>query len=170
MGENILTSAYNGVLKVIKLLVVVLAAILVVIVFANVISRYFLNFALAWSDEAARFLFIWVSLLGAVIANAKNEHMKLDILVQKVPEKVGQFILLISNIIILIILGVLFKGGITISIENFSWLSPALEIPYGLVYSIAPFCILILIIQTLMKIYDITKSLLGVSQKSKGGK
>jgi TRAP-type C4-dicarboxylate transport system permease small subunit len=169
MGENALTNVYDGLLKIIKFLVVVLSIALVVIVFANVISRYFLNFALAWSDEAARFLFIWVSFLGAVLANAKNEHMKLDILVQKVPEKVGKVILLISNIIILIILGVLFKGGITIAVQNYSWLTPALEISYGLVYSIAPFCILILVIQTLVKIYSITKSLLRFSQKSKRG-
>ena len=61
------------------LLVVVEVAILS----AGVISRYVFNSPLLWSDELARFLFLWLSMLGAVVALRRNEHMRLSVLVNR---------------------------------------------------------------------------------------
>lgn len=155
---DILNTFYGGLLKGIKLLLTVLVTALCIVVFGNVISRYFLHFALAWSDEAARFLFIWVTFLGAILANAKNEHMNLDIVIQKVPAKLGKTILILANIVVLVILAFVLKGGTTITIENLEWMSPAMEISYGMVFSIVPISCVILMLQTLAKLYGIIKS------------
>jgi tripartite ATP-independent transporter DctM subunit len=49
----------------------------IVILFAGVVSRYIYNKPLTWSDELASVLFLWLAMLGAVIALRRGEHMRL---------------------------------------------------------------------------------------------
>lgn len=165
MTGNFINTAYNGLLKVITFLVVILSITLVVVVFANVISRYFLDASLAWSSEAARFLFIWTSFLGIVLANAKFEHMKFDLVVSRAPEKISRIISIAAYLIMLVVMCFIVRGGITIVINDLTWMTPALNISYGFVYSIVPFCVTILILQTVARIYANVKILFGFSQK-----
>ena len=164
MGINVVNTFYNGLLKGIKYLIVVLGSILIVVVFFNVISRSFLNSSLGWVDETARFLFIWLTFLGAILANATNEHMHLDFVVDLLPKKVGQVIVVAANTVVLIILGLIVKGGITIVIQNYDWMTPALEISYGLVYTIVPISGVILMIQIIARIINIIRSMLEMSK------
>ena len=50
----------------------------IAILFAGVVSRYVFNKPLTWSDELASILFLWLAMLGAVIALRRGEHMRLD--------------------------------------------------------------------------------------------
>lgn len=153
MGQGLIKSCHDKLLQVIGWLITIMAAVLIIVVFSNVIGRYFFHFALAWAEETARFLFIWLSFLGAVLANANYGHMHLDIFVRWAPRKVGQLMVLAANLIILVILGLVVDGGITMTVQNYNWQTPALEISYGLVYSIAPIACFIMILQTLARIY-----------------
>ena len=49
----------------------------IVILFAGEVSRYVYNKPLTWSDELASVLFLWLAMLGAVIALRRGEHMRL---------------------------------------------------------------------------------------------
>lgn len=162
MGQGLLKSCHDKLLLVIKWLITVMAAVLIVVVFSNVIGRYFFHFALAWAEETARFLFIWLSFLGAILANANYEHMNLDIFVRWAPRKIGQLIVLFANTVVLIILGLIVDGGITMTVQNYNWQTPALEISYGLVYSIGPIACFIMMLQTLARIYRQGRLLLGL--------
>ena len=53
------------------------------ILFAGVISRYFLHIPLVWTDELASILFLWIATLGAVVAFRRGEHMRMTALVAK---------------------------------------------------------------------------------------
>ncbi|MEP6875401.1 MAG: TRAP transporter large permease subunit, partial [Burkholderiales bacterium] len=55
----------------------VLVALETLILFAGVVSRYIFNAPLTWSDELASILFLWLAMLGAVIALRRDEHMRL---------------------------------------------------------------------------------------------
>ncbi|WHH61300.1 TRAP transporter small permease [Petroclostridium sp. X23] len=154
---GVIRSIYERLLTGIKYLLVLLSTVLIVVVFSNVISRYFLHNSLAWADETARFLFIWITFLGAVLAHDRSEHMNLDIVIQSVPRKVGLTLLVIANLIVVGILILITKGGFTVVIENYEWMTPALEISYGMVYSVVPACGVILLLQTLARIVKIIK-------------
>ena len=64
-----------------------LAAVLIVvevgILLAAVIARYWLDTPLVWSDEVASLLFLWLAVLGAVIAFRRGEHMRMTALVAR---------------------------------------------------------------------------------------
>ena len=49
----------------------------IVILFAGVVARYGLRQPLIWSDELASILFLWLAMLGSVIALQRSEHMRL---------------------------------------------------------------------------------------------
>lgn len=61
----------------------VLIAVEVGILLAAVIARYWLDMPLVWSDEVASLLFLWLSVLGAVIAFRRGEHMRMTALVAR---------------------------------------------------------------------------------------
>ena len=74
--------------SVVKVIEVVCAAVLVVeicLLFAGVICRYVLHYPLVWSDELASILFIWLTMLGAVLALHKGAHLRLTAFVTRMP-------------------------------------------------------------------------------------
>lgn len=127
--------------KIIQTLIALLLALMVLIVFANVIARYFLQFSLAWSEEISRFMLIWLTFLGAVLAYNKNEHLGLDIILNVTPVKVASLIKVLVNIILIVVLALLFKGGLDLTANTLDsgWTSPAANVSYGFVYTIVPF-------------------------------
>jgi TRAP-type C4-dicarboxylate transport system permease small subunit len=65
--------------------IVVLVTLLTAVTFAQVITRYVLNDPLIWSEEAARYLFVWVSMIGAALALREGGHFGLDLLIRSMP-------------------------------------------------------------------------------------
>ncbi|AVQ85565.1 MULTISPECIES: TRAP transporter large permease [unclassified Variovorax] len=57
----------------------------VVVLLAGVVARFVLHQPLIWSDELASMLFIWLAMLGAVVALRRGEHMRMTALVSKLP-------------------------------------------------------------------------------------
>jgi TRAP-type C4-dicarboxylate transport system permease small subunit len=158
---NALKDLYKVILKLLSGLIILLATVLILVVFTNVIARYFFSSAFGWADEVARFLFIWISFIGAVIANNNSGHMNLDILIKYTPKQVGYAVQIFANIMVLIISILLTLGGIIIVQGTLAWLTPALEIPYGMVYSIAPVCCFLLAIQSIMHFVRLFKTMTG---------
>src|SRR3954471_14729695 len=64
-----------------EIIAAVLTAVEVVILFAGVVARYVFQRPFTWSDELASILFLWLPMLGAVVAFRRNEHMRMSVLV-----------------------------------------------------------------------------------------
>ncbi|WP_052401310.1 TRAP transporter small permease [Muricoccus aerilatus] len=60
-----------------------LVAAMTGVTLAQVIARYAFNEPLIWSEEAARYLFVWVSLVGAALATREGAHYALDALLER---------------------------------------------------------------------------------------
>ena len=73
------------------------------ILFAGVVSRYVFDSPLMWTDEAANFLFLWLSMLGAVVALRRNEHMRLTTLVNAVRPEWGQWLGTVGSLIVIVL-------------------------------------------------------------------
>jgi len=105
-----------------------LVAIEMLVLLAGVISRYIFNRPLTWSDELASILFLWLAMLGAVIALRRYEHMRLGFLVSLAPPRwrrwLDVFAAMISAVFMLSIIGPAKQY------MEFQWLilTPALEI------------------------------------------
>jgi len=82
--------------SIVEIVAALLIAAEIIILFAGVISRYFLQQPLVWSDELASLLFLWLASLGAVVAFRRNEHMRMTALVGMTSPRIRAFLEAIS--------------------------------------------------------------------------
>jgi TRAP-type C4-dicarboxylate transport system permease small subunit len=82
----------------------ILVAVEILVLLAGVISRYGFNRPLTWSDELASILFLWLAMLGAVIALRRSEHMRLGFLVSLAAPRLRAFVETLGTVTVLVFL------------------------------------------------------------------
>ncbi|POR51950.1 TRAP transporter large permease subunit [Bosea psychrotolerans] len=75
------------------------------ILLAGVTSRYVFNQPLHWSDEVASFLFVWLTMLGSIIALARNGHLRLTAMERRAGPRTKTVLKLASGLLIFVMLG-----------------------------------------------------------------
>ncbi len=150
---KMIETVYRAMEKFLLYIVMILLALMVIIVFANVVSRYYLQFSLAWSEEIARFMLVWLVFLGSFLAYIHDEHLGLDILVKKFPPTLRKMVTTVTNLLVIFALYAVMEGGYLLMMANFDWLSAAAEIPQGYIYAIVPIACGLMILQTILKTY-----------------
>jgi tripartite ATP-independent transporter DctM subunit len=109
----------------------IVAALIVVeigILLAGVVSRYFLNAPITWTDEAASILFLWLAALGAVVALRRGEHMRMTALVAKVSPRTRELLDTIGVAATLAYLLMVVHPAYEFAAEEAMVTTPALEI------------------------------------------
>ncbi|EMF4355519.1 TRAP transporter small permease [Providencia rettgeri] len=137
---NKLIAALN---KVLSLFCITLSSILVICVVWQVFSRYVLNEPSTFTDEIARFIFIWVGLMGAAYALGQKRHLAIDLLaikLEKTPAKHARLKIIINIISFLFASIIMLYGGGSLMLKTLETgqVSPALGIEMGLVYAAIP--------------------------------
>jgi TRAP-type C4-dicarboxylate transport system permease small subunit len=136
---------------------VLIMSFMVVNVLWQVFSRYILANPSSFTDELARYLMIWVGVLGAAYVAGKGNHVAITYFSEKFNPINLKRVQIIINLTILsfAILGMLIGGVrlvyITLVLEQ---LSPALKIPLGMVYAVIPVSGLLIIFY---KVLDLKK-------------
>ena len=115
-----------------------LVAVMTVVVFLQVVYRYALMQPLHWSEELARYLFVWLSILGAALGLQKRGHFGLDVFFRMLPmggKRVLGFLipLLIGFVVVVILI-----QGITLVQKTILQESPAMGISMGWAYACLP--------------------------------
>mgnify|MGYP001816327509 FL=1 len=126
---------------ILKPALVVLMVALVSAVSWQVISRYVFSSPSSWTEEVARFLLIWIGVLGAAYAFRTGVHLGLDVLPKKLTGAPAQVLKMFTLLMVLIFaVGVLVIGGF--SLVSLTWelkqYSAVLGLPIALVYSVIP--------------------------------
>lgn len=106
-------------------------ALMVVLVFGNVVLRYAFNSGIAISEELSRWLFVWVTFMGAVVALRERGHLGTDILVSRLGVYGKKICLGVSYVAMLAICAVVFKGAWEQTKINWSSTSAAMEVSMG---------------------------------------
>lgn len=134
--------------KIIERFLVLILVGMVLNVIWQVFTRSFTPSPSAFTNELARYLMIWLGVLGAAYISGKQEHVAIDFFVKKLNNSLRRFI---DRFVLLSILSfaffVMIIGGInlvyiTLKLEQYS---PSLQIPLALVYSIIPISGLLII-------------------------
>ncbi len=147
-----LQRVYSALQKVIRVCLCTLLMCMAIIVFANVISRYYLQAALAWSEEVTRFMLIWMVFMGAVLAYVNDEHLGLDILIKALPRRLQSAVAVVGDALIMFAVFLLIRGGSMLMVGSWEWEAPATEIPYGYIYTVVPVCGGLLLVQAFAKL------------------
>ena len=130
-------------------------AILCVLGILQVFFRYVLNNSLTWSEELSRYIFVWITFLGAAIATKEKMHIRLDFISSILPKKVKPYFNLLLNLISGSFLIALSIQGIAVMTRAYTkgLTSPALQLPLELVYSIIFIGALFILINHLYVMY-----------------
>ena len=115
-----------------------LVAVMTVVVFLQVVYRYVLTQPLHWSEELARYLFVWLSILGATLGVQKRGHFGLDVFFRMLPKQ-GQWLMrLLIHLLMGSVFVVLIVYGITLVQKTALQESPAMGIPMSWAYTCLP--------------------------------
>lgn len=124
--------------KILSAVITVLFTLLVLVTFGQVIFRYLIGYSLYWSEEAARYLFVWITFLGSAVALQKGVHIGFDVLLEEFPPKIRRWVLLSGDVSVIAFLLFLTYQGIQMARVNMIQQSPALELPMGLIMAAIP--------------------------------
>src|SRR2546428_9237854 len=118
--------------KVLSTLVEFSAAALVVmeivILFSGVVARYVLQTPITWSDELAAILFLWLAMLGSVVALWRGEHMRMTAFVSKATPAIRERLDVLALSSALAFLGLIVWPAFQFASEEVVIVTPALEI------------------------------------------
>jgi len=107
-------------------------------VLAQVVFRYVFNDPLVWSDELARYLFVWTAFLGWIVAARRRSHLAIGMLVTKLPPRAATACRVFASMVAVAFAGVLAWYGWRIMVRNLDVDTTALPLAMGVVYAIVP--------------------------------
>jgi TRAP-type C4-dicarboxylate transport system permease small subunit len=128
-----------------------LFAVLTLTLFWSVAIRYFAVFggSLPWVEEFARFTFIWMTFLGAVVALERAEHICIDLLVKYLRPRLQRLVAAAVDLVILAFLAVYTLQGFELVRLTADQTSPQLDLPMSLVHAVIPVTGAVMILQML---------------------
>lgn len=121
--------------RAVEWLLIALLALMVILVFGNVVLRYGFNSGLVYSEELSRFAFMWLTLLGAIVAMRDGGHLGMTSVVDILPAAGQRFCRFVSDLLML---------GCCILLSHGTWKfarlalddhAPVSNIPMGVVFS-----------------------------------
>lgn len=115
-------------------LLILLSSFTVIVIFSQVVMRYVMQNSLVWSEEIARYAFIWMIYIGVSYAIKQDKHIRTDALTLLFKDKGKIILAIIGNVLFLIFAIVLTVYGFEI-VTRITRMSPALEIPLSWVYA-----------------------------------
>ena len=115
-----------------------LVAAMTLIVFLQVVYRYILIQPLYWSEELARYLFVWVSILGATLGLQKRGHFGLDFFYRRLSDQKRRFLQFLIHLFVGCVILVILIQGVKLVQATVLQKSPAMEISMGWAYACLP--------------------------------
>ncbi len=86
-------------------------ALMVVLVFGNVVARYALNSGITISEELSRWLFVWLTFMGSIVALREHGHLGTDMLVSRLPPAGKRACLALAQVAMLFVSWLLLSGS-----------------------------------------------------------
>lgn len=114
----------------------ILTGLMVLFVFMNVVLRTCFNSGLTWSEELSRYLFVFVTYVGAISAMRVNGHLGVDTLISRGPRPLQMVMYVVSQLVIAALMCILVRGSGKMVLQNTESRTAALGISYALLYSV----------------------------------
>lgn len=145
-----MTAALNGAL-------IMAVALLVLDVVWGVFTRYVMGEQAKWTEELARFLLVWVALLGGAVAFGTKSHLGVDFFVGKFHADVQRLMAVLVHLIVLFFAAAVFLyggGRVVADALSMEQMTPALGWKMGYVYLALPISGLFMILYTVENLIE----------------
>ena len=153
-----LRSSIDYFFKLLEFLVVACMVAMVVMVFGNVVLRYAFNSGIDISDELARYCFIWLTYIGAMVAMREGGHLGMDSLVRILPLRGKKISLFLSESMMLACNVMFFYGTLQMHELQVSNVSPVLGMSMIWVYGVG---YVVAVVMALINLHTLYRLLTG---------
>lgn len=140
-----------------EMLAVGILAYMLVILSYQIIMRFVFNSSNNWSEESARYLFVWFVYLTASLAIIKNAHIRIDAVLRLYPTKLTRTLIVIGYLLFIaycaaiVYYSTLFCGNI----YRAEQVSLGIGVPMYIVYMSLPVCHALMVVRILQRLYHI---------------
>ena len=126
----------DGYCRLLEWTIALALAVMVVLVFGNVVLRYAFNSGITMSEEVSRWLFVWLTFLGAIVALKERGHLGSDMLVSRLPRLGKKICLVAGQALMLYINWLLFRGALEQARINWDVQAPVTGLSMALFYGV----------------------------------
>lgn len=133
-------------------------AVMVVLVFGNVVLRYAFDTGIAVSEELSRWIFVWVTFLGAIVAMREHAHLGTDALVARLPRAGKVACLVVGYVLMIGTCGLLLSGSLEQTKINWDVSAPSSGAPVAIFYASG---VVFAVSAILIMLYDLFKLATG---------
>jgi len=128
----------NAIVKILYHVCALLMMVMATVVTAQVVSRYVFGNPFTWTEELARYVFVWMSMLGMAVGVKYGSHIALDILVKKLQGTPRKVLMAVNQLFILAFTVTLTYSGFKLVQLGTRQTSPSLGLPMEWVYIVIP--------------------------------
>ena len=119
-------------------IVVILMAVMVVTVALQVFTRFVLQDPLSWTEELARYAFVWITFLGAAVAYRRGSHIVVETIIMLLPRGAQAALAWVVDALMVAALLVLLVQGIGIVEATANVQATMLQVPMSWIYASVP--------------------------------
>ncbi len=148
-----------------KVFLAVTVAIMIFVIVYQIVLRYVFSAANSWSEELARYLFIYDVMIGAAIATRRNSHLQVDFLINLLPPKVKCMFTIVATAVGIVFLGFLFTYSLTLCQTASNNMSAGVPVSMSVPYACIPIGAVLMV---LTSIEVILKNIEQIKEIGKG--
>lgn len=138
-----------------EIFLVVLMVAAVIIVAMQVVTRYVLKIPLPWSEEIARYMFLWLTWVGAAFATKERKHVTIDVVYSKLPQLGQRVCTVISTVvwIVFLVMMAYLSFKLTASVASGGQIAVGSGIPMWIPYASIPTGMTLMLFRLLQNCY-----------------
>ncbi|RZL45693.1 MAG: TRAP transporter small permease [Variovorax sp.] len=121
--------------RAVSALMAVALMVMVALVFGNVVLRYVFNSSITQSEEISRWLFVWITFMGCVVALREHTHLGTDALVSRLPPLGKKICFVLGHVTMLYVCYLVFRGGLEQTVINMDVLAPSTQLPMAVLHA-----------------------------------
>jgi TRAP-type C4-dicarboxylate transport system permease small subunit len=104
--------------RIVEVTCALLVGLMVLVVWLGIVDRYFVGANITWTEEFARYVMIWAALLAMSCGARKREHIGFNLLVDKLPERLRQLLVIVVDLISVLFFVYLVVYGLRMTIDG----------------------------------------------------
>lgn len=148
------------IVRTLRFLSFIMFVIMIGVIFAQVLLRYFFGAPLAWSDELSRLLLVWVSFMGVTLVHYSDSgHPAVTFLVDKIPGRFRKLLDLILNAAMVVCFIAIFWASLNYAVANHRFVSAVLHYPNSLKYAVVPLCMILMAAKSIFRTVEDVKKI-----------
>lgn len=120
--------------KALEVFAVVILSAMSILVFLNVVLRYGFNSSINVTEEISRFMFVWLTFLGAVLAFSENQHVSVTMLTDKLSPMAKKVLGVLTDCVMLFCCYLIIDGSWIQFNLNLNNMAPISGLPQGITF------------------------------------